>query len=1034
MRIPSLVIASPSSATTVVQATVSGRYTLRLTADDGERTASTEVVVDVVLGAAAATNVAGQATATASRVTGWNQVAAINDGNAPWPVTAESDAWGTWGQPADANNAFTATLTWPAPVRVDTTRVLFHSNGDPGGVMPPSSWTLERLEADGVTWSPVPGASGYPTAEGELVTVEHDPVSTTALRMTLVRDGASYPGIVEWEVLADEPVDVEDVAVRTLVGQAPQLPAQVEVVYADGQRVDADVTWQDVPAERYAAEGSFTVNGFVVGTSTLAQATVWVRPTDAVQINTFAPVDVSTVAGTAPDLPARVVATYNDGSAASLPVAWDAVAPEQYAAAGELTVEGTVEGTDKRPVATVTVLAPPAQAPVVMLTTTPEVPPSQWFTGAVDVAVTATDDTDPAPAVEVRVDGGDWAPYTGPVTLSADGSHTVRARATDADGAVSPEKQLVVSIDTAAPEVAASFDPVRRRLSLTTTDGGSGPATTEYAIGDAGWTSYTTPVLVQEEATVRYRATDVAGNTSAEGSVDVPAPTTGGPVNVAPDATPTASATTSWNRVTGLNDGVDTFPVADQATAWGTWGIAGPAQTATLTWAEPVTVDTSRVLFFDDGGGVRLPTSWTLEHLTADGSWAEVPGASERTTTLGEYDVVTHDPVTTTALRVTLVKPANGYVGIVEWEVLDVPAEEGPTLTAPAEPVTAGEGFVLDLVGGASDAEYVVTLEPGGAELGVLATDADGAGRLHTAPVPRDAGGDMTVVATRGDEVLTAPLTVTPVEDPEPDAVVAGTVVVDGTPAVGSPVTVATGGWGPEGVTLDLQWLVDGAEVAGATGPSYTPVPADVGKTLTVRVIGWAEGLRSAEVVSAPSPPVVAGTITTGSVEVLGEPSVGTTLRSRLTGWSPGVALEYQWYAGETAIAGATDPTYRLTRARLGSVVTLQVRASAEGWTTTPWVASDGVGPVAKKIDSKPVRLTWKPSRPFDLTASTASWGRGVTLGYQWLRDGEPIQGETDRSYRLRWGDRGTRISVEVTGSGPGWATTSRTSDSVRIP
>ncbi|MNW55377.1 Bacterial Ig-like domain (group 4) [compost metagenome] len=102
--------------------------------------------------------------------------------------------------------------------------------------------------------------------------------------------------------------------------------------------------------------GDFTVQGFVSGTTLVAQATVWVRGPDAVQINTIADTAVSTAVGTAPVLPASVTVQYNDGSQQSgIAVTWDAVEPGKYAKDGTFEVTGAVEGTDKRARATVTV-------------------------------------------------------------------------------------------------------------------------------------------------------------------------------------------------------------------------------------------------------------------------------------------------------------------------------------------------------------------------------------------------------------------------------------------------------------------------------------------------------------------------------------------------------------------------------------------------------------------------------------------------------------------------------------------------------
>ncbi|MFJ3669503.1 family 43 glycosylhydrolase [Streptomyces sp. NPDC090106] len=54
---------------------------------------------------------------------------------------------------------------------------------------------------------------------------------------------------------------VEDVSVGTRTGQAPVLPATVIATYADGVARPVAVTWDDVPASRYAEPGVFTVTG-----------------------------------------------------------------------------------------------------------------------------------------------------------------------------------------------------------------------------------------------------------------------------------------------------------------------------------------------------------------------------------------------------------------------------------------------------------------------------------------------------------------------------------------------------------------------------------------------------------------------------------------------------------------------------------------------------------------------------------------------------------------------------------------------------
>ena len=69
------------------------------------------------------------------------------------------------------------------------------------------------------------------------------------------------------------------------------------------------------------------------------------------------------------------------------------------------------------------------------------------------------------------------------------------------------------------------------------------------------------------------------------------------------------------------------------------------------------------------------------------------------------------------------------------------------------------------------------------------------------------------------------------------------------------------------------------------------------------------------------------------------------------------------------------------------------------------------------------------------VTAAPGAWGPApVTLTYQWLRNGSPITTATATTYTLTNADAGTAISVQVTGSKPGYVTTSKTSTTVTVP
>ncbi|QGV77620.1 OmpL47-type beta-barrel domain-containing protein [Streptomyces ficellus] len=131
---------------------------------------------------------------------------------------------------------------------------------------------------------------------------------------------------------------------------------------------------------------------------------------------------------------------------------------------------------------------------------------------------------------------GAWQPYTGPVMVHQVGTHTVRHRATDKAGNTSAEKAVDFAVvapptdDKAPPETSATVSGEKNEqgeyidmatVTVTASDTGSGVNTIEYALGTGAWQPYTAPVMVHRAGshTVRYRATDRAGNAAAEKSV-----------------------------------------------------------------------------------------------------------------------------------------------------------------------------------------------------------------------------------------------------------------------------------------------------------------------------------------------------------------------------------------------------------------------------------------------------------------------------------------------------------------------------------
>ena len=159
------------------------------------------------------------------------------------------------------------------------------------------------------------------------------------------------------------------------------------------------------------------------------------------------------------------------------------------------------------------------------------------YVGSASVVLTATDDGSGVASVEYDLDGAGWTEYTGAVVVDEPGQHTLAYRATDEAGNVSEAASVTFAVvegdgsDTVAPEVAHRVMGGEKNeageylgsvfVRLHATDDDSGVASVEYQLDGGEWTPYAKQVSVRTPGahTLTYRATDVAGNVSAVGTV-----------------------------------------------------------------------------------------------------------------------------------------------------------------------------------------------------------------------------------------------------------------------------------------------------------------------------------------------------------------------------------------------------------------------------------------------------------------------------------------------------------------------------------
>ena len=152
-------------------------------------------------------------------------------------------------------------------------------------------------------------------------------------------------------------------------------------------------------------------------------------------------------------------------------------------------------------------------------------------------------------------------------------------------------------------------------------------------------------------------------------------------------------------------------------------------------------------------------------------------------------------------------------------------------------------------------------------EIGVwaIAVTPDSREELSIALAPTEDCAADGAVCTSDGRALSSGAAAIVFGPPERNTAATGTPAISGTPQVGEELTASTSGIsdsdGLDDARFAYQWIRTGADIGGATGSTYTPVAADEGKRLKVRVsftddAGHAESLTSAATAPTRTPPV----------------------------------------------------------------------------------------------------------------------------------------------------------------------------------
>ncbi|SDL58569.1 hypothetical protein SAMN04487916_1119 [Arthrobacter sp. ov407] len=217
-----------------------------------------------------------------------------------------------------------------------------------------------------------------------------------------------------------------------------------------------------------------------------------------------------------------------------------------------------------------------------------------------------------------------------------------------------------------------------------------------------------------------------------------------------------------------------------------------------------------------------------------------------------------------------------------------------------------------------------------------------------------------------------------------------------------------------------------------AAPDSWYPAPTDVGQRFQFIEAGARVRGASAVITVGPAPLpedrrsgyVHGDTLVNTAAELQPRLQPGYRLTAN-NPWPAGQAVTYAWLRNGKTVPGAITAAYTLAASDAGATIQAVVRTGSPGYVSNEAKASVVKIPLVNLKSAEPL-VSGSARVGVTLRASTPGWTAGTKFSYQWLRNGQTIQGATRSSYAVPAKDRHAVLQVRVTGAQTFYTTVTR--------